>query len=121
MDFYNDYQIYEFFFDLKLEFQMYRDSQELPDYGPVYAHLFHMPEELVELFWQKYIYPTFIPNLGIPYPEFNQNDKFNHIIDILEREYYLYDTFCPIKLSEEEFNHIYPKIDPGYRIEIARG
>ena len=87
---YSRYQIYEFFFDLKQEFKMYRDSiLDEYDYGPIYANLYNMPEKLVDIFWEEYIYPTIVPEDPPNIMSFDQNAKHNQIIDILEKEYYI--------------------------------
>jgi len=118
---YSRYQIYEFFFDLKQEFKMYRDSiLDEYDYGPIYANLYNMPEKLVDIFWEEYIYPTIVPEDPPNIMSFDQNAKHNQIIDILEKEYYIENIDCPTKLSEGEFEQIYNTVSSTYRVEIAR-
>lgn len=115
---YSDYDLYQMFIGLKQEMKMYLDDidlrKETIDFHPLYATIFQLPVEMVEDLWRLYIEPTFTEE-----PIYSHHE---HIIDLLEKEYYANSESNTniVPMSENDFTILYEIVEPSRRIELGR-
>ena len=117
---YSEYELYQMLMGLKQEMKMYLDTldlkKEVIDFHPLYAAINNLPREMVEDLWESYVEPTFEYD---GYPSYSHHE---HIIDLLEKEYYVNNESekTLVNLSENDFTILYEIVNPIKRIELAR-